>query len=86
MESSKVIKYPLQSEKSIRLMESQNTLMFAVDKKSTKTDIKKAMEMVFKVKVVKVTTFINPKGEKRAYVTLGKETAAIDIATQLGMM
>ena len=86
MEASKVIKYPVQSEKSIRIMESQNMLIFAVDKKSTKTDVKKAMEQLFKVKVIEVNTFINPKGEKRAYVKLSKENPAIDIATQLGLM
>ena len=67
-------------------MEAQNTLLFSVDKKSTKADVKKAMEQLFKVKVVKVRTLINQKGEKRAYVKLAKENLAIDIATQLGMM
>ena len=86
MEPYKVIKHPLSTEKSIRLMESENKLIFVVDKKSTKKDIKKAIEEVFKVKVEKVNTFISPKGEKRAYVKFSMETPAIDIATQLGLM
>ncbi len=80
------ILYPLQSEKSIRMMESQNTLLFAVKKKATKEQIKRSIEGLFKVKVTNVNTFISPKGEKRAYVQLGRESPAIDIATQLGMM
>ena len=81
-----VILYPLQSEKSIRLMESQNKLLFAVKKKATKEDVKKSVEAAFKVKVINVNTFVNPRGEKRAYVQLSKENPALDIATQLGMM
>lgn len=86
MTAGKIVLYPLQSEKSIRLMESQNVLMFAVEKTSSKNNIKKEIEKIFKVKVVKVNTFVNPKGEKRAYVKLSPENQAIDIATQLGMM
>lgn len=86
MDPYKVIKYPLATEKSIRLMESENKLIFAVDRKSTKADIKKAIEGVFKAKVIKVNTFTAPDGEKRAYVKFSDETPAIDIATQLGLM
>ena len=67
-------------------MESENKLVFVVHKKSTKADIKKAIEEVFKVKVVQVNTFITPKGKKRAYVRFSEETPAVDIATQLGLI
>jgi large subunit ribosomal protein L23 len=81
-----VIKYPLATEKSIRLMESENKLIFVVEKKSTKQDIKKDIESVFKVRVLKVNTLIDPNGRKRAYVKLSPETPAIDIATDLGLI
>ncbi len=80
------IKYPLSTEKSVRLMESENKLVFVVDKKATSNEVKKSIEELFKVKVVKVNTFINNKGEKRAYVKFSQETPAIDIATQMGLM
>jgi large subunit ribosomal protein L23 len=86
MEAYKVIKCPLSTEKSIRLMESENKLIFVVDMVATKADIKKAIEELFKVKVAKVNTLITPRGEKRAYVKLGPESPAIDIATELGLM
>lgn len=86
METRKVIKYPLSTEKSIRLMESENKLVFVVDKKARKQDIKKAIEELFKAKVVSVNTYIGPKGDKRAYVRFNDETPAIDIATNLGLM
>lgn len=86
MEATKVIKYPLSTEKSIRLMESDNKLLFVVDRAAKKADIKKAVEELFKAKVIKVNTFISKNGEKRAYIKFSPETPAIDIATHLGMM
>ena len=86
MDPYKIIRTPLSTEKSIRLMESENKLIFAVDKSSTKAQIKEAVEKIFKVKVENVNTFISNKGKKRAYVKLKAETPAIEIATQLGLM
>lgn len=85
MEPYKVIKYPLSTEKSVRLMESENKLIFVVSRNAKKQDVKKAIEEMFKVKVVKVNLTINGN-EKKAYVKLSSETPAIDIATQLGLM
>ena len=85
MDAQSVIKYPVSSEKSLRAMEAENKLLFVVDKKATKADVKRAVESLFKVKVVDVNTFITA-GKKKAYVKLSSENPAIDIATQLGMM
>ncbi len=81
-----IIQNPLSTEKSIKLMESENKLIFAVDKKATKETIKKEIESFFKVKVVSVTTRIGPDAKKRAYVRFSNETPAIDIATRLGLI
>ncbi len=86
MEPYNTIKCPLSTEKSIRLMESENKLIFVVNKKATKIEIKKAIEEIFKAKVVRVNTFVSSKGEKRAYVKFSADTPAIDIATQMGLM
>ena len=84
MESRK-LKYPLSTEKSLRLMEAQNLLVFIVDLKATKKQIKAEFEKMFKAKVKDVNTSIS-KGKKKAYITLSPETPALDVATQLGMM
>ncbi|MBI4452626.1 50S ribosomal protein L23 [Candidatus Woesearchaeota archaeon] len=86
MEIYNIIKYPLSTEKSIRLMESENKLIFVVNKKSSKKEIKKAIEDMFKVGVVSVNTFVSAEGEKRAYVKFSQKNPAIDIATQMGLM
>lgn len=86
MDTYNIIKYPLSTEKSIRLMEAENKLIFVVNRKSTKREIKKAIEEMFKAEVVDVNTFVNVDGEKRAYVRFSSKTPAIDIATQMGLM
>jgi large subunit ribosomal protein L23 len=86
MDPLKVIRHPSGTEKAIRLMDSENKLVFIVDKKADKADIKKALEETYGVKVVKVNTFVTNKGEKKAYVKLADEFPAIDLATKLGMM
>lgn len=86
MDPLKVIKYPLVTEKAVRLMERENKLTFIVSKKASKKDIKEAVEKLFGVKVEKVNVLITPKGEKKAYIKLSKEHKAIDVATKLGVM
>ncbi len=81
-----IIRNPLSTEKSIKLMESENKLIFEVDKKATKGMIKTEIESFFKVKVASVTTRIGPDAKKRAYVRFTSETPAIDIATRLGLI
>jgi len=81
-----IIKYPLSTEKSIRLMESDNVLVFIVDIKANKQEIKEAIESTYEVKVQKVNTTIGPDNRKKAYVKFLDETPAIDLATQLGLM
>lgn len=86
MEIERVIKYPLSTEKAIRIMESENKLVFAVELNAKKPEIKEAVEKTFKVKVEEINTFLTPKGKKRAYVKLSRETPALDVATELGLM
>ncbi|HLC63478.1 MAG TPA: 50S ribosomal protein L23 [Candidatus Nanoarchaeia archaeon] len=81
-----IIKHPVSTEKTVRLMEKDNKLVFAVARQSSKQEIKKALEEHLKIKIVKINTLTTSKGIKRAFVKLSKETQAIDIATQLGMM
>ncbi len=84
-DATSVVRYPVSSEKAIRLMEAENKLVFVVDIRAGKPDIKKAVEELFKAKVVSVNTLIT-RGQKRAYVRFSPETPAIDIATNLGLM
>ncbi|MBT3984744.1 50S ribosomal protein L23 [archaeon] len=81
-----IVKYPLTTEKNVKVMQEENKLVFIVDRKAKKPEIKMAVEEIFKVKVDKVNTAILPSGKKKAYLKLSMDTPAIDVATQLGLM
>lgn len=76
---------PITSEKAVKLIDLENTLVFAVERRAKKLEIKKEIESLFKVKVEKIRTTIK-KNEKFAYVRLKKEFPAIDLATKLGVI
>ncbi len=76
---------PITSEKAVKMIEAENTLLFALDRRAGKKEIKKEFERIFKVKVERVNS-LTKKNEKRIYITLKKGFKAIDIATKLGMI
>ena len=51
-----VIRRPLITEKGMTAKETQNTLVFEVALKATKTEVKQAVETLFKIKVSSVRT------------------------------
>jgi len=84
MDAFDVIKAPVVTEKTVRMIE-ENKLVFYVDRRATKQDIKRAMKELFDVEVEKVNTLITPKGEKKAYVKLKEGYDASKIAASLGI-
>ena len=86
MDPFKILKYPVMTEKNVRLVDTENKIVFIVDRKANKHEIKGAFEKLFEVKVEKVNTLITPKGLKKAYIKLKKEYSARDIATKLGIV
>lgn len=81
-----IIKHPVSTEKSVKLIQSENKLVFVVDVSASKPEIKKEIETLFNAKVVKINTLTTPGAKKRAIVQFSDETPAIDIATKLGLM
>ncbi len=60
-----VIRRPLITEKGMTVKETQNTLVFEVAEKATKTEVKQAVETLFKIKVENVRTAIVEGKERR---------------------
>nr|BDA98295.1 ribosomal protein L23 [Rhodomonas sp. NIES-1006] len=67
-----LIKYPIITDKATRLLEL-NQYSFATAKKSTKTEIKSAIEYLFDVKVIAVNTFNSPKKTRRIGKFIGSK-------------
>jgi large subunit ribosomal protein L23 len=94
-----VIRHPYVTEKAMNLMTNEfdvkkngkvvgksklNCLVFIVDRRANKKDIKLAIEQLFEVKVERVNTFINKEG-KHAIVKLTKDFSAEDLGMRIGV-
>lgn len=86
MKSADVIYYPLMTESASLMVERDNKLIFIVNLKANKNDIKRAVEELYDVKVDRVTLLITPQGEKKAFVRLEPEYKASDVAIKLGLL
>lgn len=85
MKPSEVIKRIVITQDAVSLIEKENKITFIVDSKATKKDIKRAVEELYGVKVIKINTLITPLGEKKAYVKLSSDTPASELAIKLGI-
>ena len=68
-----IVKYPILTEKTIRLIE-QNQYSFAVDSKADKTSIKSVIEQLFDVKVISVNTSLLPLKKRRVGKFIGTKS------------
>jgi large subunit ribosomal protein L23 len=91
-----IIRRPIITEKGLGVKELHHTVVFEVSAKATKTEIKEAVQQIFKVKVIDVRTAnfhgkMRRRGQsvgyrrdwKKAYVKLDKEAKMIEYAENL---
>jgi large subunit ribosomal protein L23 len=86
MDSNEVISYTLMTESASLMVERDNKLIFIVNLKAGKSDIKKAVEELYEVKVSRVNLLVTPQGVKKAFVKLKPEFRASDVAIKLGIL
>jgi large subunit ribosomal protein L23 len=86
MDPHEVILYPLMTEAASLMVESENKLVFMVNLKATKGNVRKAVEELYEVRVKKVNLLITPKGEKKAFVKLHPDYKAADTAIKIGIL
>jgi len=86
MDQFRTIVNPLATESAMKKIEEHNTLVFIVDLKSNKRQIKDAVKKLYDVNVARVNTLIRPDGRKKAYVRLTPDHDALDIANKIGVI
>lgn len=70
----------------MKLIEDSNTLVFIVDIRSNKRQIKAAVKDLYNIECEKINTLITPRGLKKSYVKLYKDYDALDIANRVGII
>ncbi|KAK9054152.1 hypothetical protein SSX86_025229 [Deinandra increscens subsp. villosa] len=86
MDYQQVLKYPLVTEAAIQSIIKENTLVFMVDIRANKKDIRNAFENMLKIKTKKINTLINYDGTKKAYIQLPPDNQAVTIAKRLKIL
>ncbi|OTA80165.1 hypothetical protein M434DRAFT_401878 [Hypoxylon sp. CO27-5] len=87
LDEHKIIVHPLNTESAMKKIEENNTLVFIVDPKSNKAQIKQALKKLYDIDTVKINTLIRPNGTKKAYARLTADVDALDIAaTKLALV
>jgi len=81
-----IIKHPLTTESAMKKIEDNNTLVFIVNLKANKPQIKMAVKKLYDIDVAKVNTLIRPDGQKKAYVRLAPDYDALDVANKIGII
>ncbi len=76
---------PIATEKAIMKIEMENVLTLLTEMNVTKTEIKKEIEELFKIKIDKIRTLVR-NNKQYIYAKLNKENSAMDVATKLGLM
>jgi large subunit ribosomal protein L23 len=85
MDPFKIILRPDVTERSMKLVESENKLVFVVSRGSSKSEIKDSIEKLYKVEVEDVNTLISAKGFKKAFIKLDEKNRADEVATRIGI-
>ncbi|KAG0658913.1 60S ribosomal protein L25 [Rhodotorula mucilaginosa] len=86
MDAYRTIVHPLNTESAMKKIEDHNTLVFIVDTKSNKRQIKDAVKKLYDVKALKINTLIRPDGRKKAFVRLEADVDALDVANKIGFI
>ncbi|XP_048743785.1 60S ribosomal protein L23a-like [Ostrea edulis] len=81
-----IVKFPLTTESAMKKIEDNNTLVFIVDKRANKPQVKQAVKKLYDIDVAKVNTLVRPDGEKKAYVRLAPDYDALDVANKIGII
>jgi len=81
-----ILRYPLTTESAMKKIEDTNTLVFIVDPRTNKQQIKEAVTKMYDIKVENVNALMRPDGIKKAFVRLRSDHDALDVANKIGII
>lgn len=86
LDYNSIIIQPISSDKNIQKMEKENTMVFVVADRATKSQIKEAFTKLYNFKVRSVNTLNSAKGKKKAYIRLQNDKDALNVASKIGIL
>merc|ERR1712083_69300 len=86
MDHYQIIKFPLATKSTMKKIEENNTLVFIVDVRANKYQIREAVQNMYDIESMKINTLIRPDGNKKAFVRLTADIEALDVANKIGII
>merc|ERR1712060_100294 len=84
LDNYQILQFPLTTESAMKKIEDNNTLVFIVDTRASKKQIRDAVSSMYDIQCKKINTLIRPDGKKKAYVRLTADYDTLDIANKIG--
>lgn len=81
-----ILKHPLATEKSVGMVDRNNTITYIVDMSSPKGKIKEEFEKMFNVRVKSINIINMPDNNRKAFIKLAKGYNAADVALKLKLV
>ena len=81
-----ILRAPCTSERFYKKMERDNTIIFYVNQKANKQQIKAAFKEAFNVVPQRINTMNTVLGRKKAFIKLPKGNEASEIANKIGLL
>ena len=81
-----ILRAPCTSERFYKKMERDNTIIFYVNQKANKQQIKAAFKEAFNVVPQSINTMNTVLGRKKAFIKLPKGNEASEIANKIGLL
>ena len=82
---SRLLQYPLVTEKAMNDLDFENKLEFVVEIDATKGEIAETVEARFDVSVIDVNTQVTPQGNKKATIQLSADDDAEEVISRIGV-
>merc|ERR1719482_1207876 len=86
LDKYRILRHPLTTESAMKKIEEINTLVFIVDTRASKMQIREAVQSMYDVQAQRINTLIRPDGKKKAYVHLTQDYDALDVANRIGII
>lgn len=81
-----ILQYPFVTEKAMAALENESKLLFIVDNRATKPEIRRELEGSFGHPISSIRTINTTDGKKKAIVSFEDPKAAEEILSRLGVM
>lgn len=86
MPRENLLLYPLVTEKTVKMIERENKLVFVVAPNASSRRVAQEFEEMFEVKVDKVNLMRRPDGARVAFIKLASGYNASDISVKLRIL